>query len=168
MPARELECAVADAVTRAVAGRADAITTDLDPQRLAKHLSEVAVAALARREPVCGRREIEWQAGLYRFADVADELRAYVGPRDEPHPSTGGWRERGLDLAGPTVDDQIESFLSAWPGPPPESLLFGDGSLAAAAARLSTSTERHRQIIEAAEPLTIPGNWHHHIFRETT
>ncbi|TCC18977.1 ATP-binding protein [Kribbella speibonae] len=164
VPARELECAVADAVTRAVAGRADAITTDLDPQRLAKHLSEVAVAALARREPVCGRREVEWQAGLYRFADVADELRAYVGPRNEPHPSTGGWRDRGLDLAGPTVDAQIEGFIRAWPGPPPETLLYGDGSLVAAAARLSTSTERHRKIIEAAEPLTIPGNWHHRIF----
>lgn len=167
VPTRELECAVADAATRAVAGRADAITTHLDPQRLAKHLSEVAVAALARREPVCGRREIEWQAGLYRFADVADELRAYVGPRNEPHPATGGWRERGLDLAGPTIDVQIEGFLSAWPGPPPESLLFGDGSMIAAAARLCTSTERDRQIIEAAEPLTIPGDWHHHIFRET-
>ncbi|HWD82436.1 MAG TPA: ATP-binding protein, partial [Kribbella sp.] len=47
LSARELECAVAEAVTAAVSGRADAITAHVEPQRLAKHLSEAAISVLA-------------------------------------------------------------------------------------------------------------------------
>jgi hypothetical protein len=162
---RELECAVAETVTRAVGGRADAITADLDPQRFAKHLAETVTGVLVEHESVCGHREIEWQAGLYRFADVADDLRDYVGPRNVQHPATPGWRERGLELAGTSIDDQIKSFMDTWSGQPAESLLFGDGSLTRATARLSSSVERHTRIIEAAKFLHVPGDWHHHIFR---
>ncbi|MFG1907160.1 ATP-binding protein [Kribbella sp. NPDC048928] len=162
---RELQCALAGAITAAVTGRADAITADVDPQALSKHLSDTAAALLTHREPPCRRREIEWQAGFYRYADIADDLRDYDGPTDAPHPATDAWRTRGLNLTGTSINDQIDAILEASPGRPSDSLLFGNGTLAAAASKLSSAPDRTLQIIEAADALKIPNAWHHHLFR---
>jgi hypothetical protein len=162
---RELQCALAEAITTAVAGRAAAITADVDPEALSKHLSDTAATLLTHREPPCQRRETEWQAGFYRYADIADDLRDYDGRQDAPHPATDLWRRRGLNLTGTSINDQIDSILEASAGRPSESLLFGDGRLTSAASKLSSASDRAFQIIEAAKSLKVPDDWHHHIFR---
>ncbi len=75
LPARLAGCAIGEAVTAAVRGRSTAIGHDFVPAGLIQHLADVVTGALNRHESVCPDPEVEWQAGAYRFADVADALR---------------------------------------------------------------------------------------------
>ena len=126
-------------------------------------LSEVVTRMLTSPEPVCTALEVEWQVGASRFADVADALRTYAGPSDVPHPSTEQWRARGLDLGGPSIADQVAGYLALRATAPGPFLLIGEG-LSRAAAQLSTAAEPHTQIIDASRTLTVPGDWHRHMF----
>jgi hypothetical protein len=113
----------------------------------------------------CAATEIEWQAGAFRFADVADALRTYTGPADAPHPSTDEWGKRGLKLWGSTIEEQIWSYLKVGSANVPPTLLLGNGTLLRAAASLSTATDPYTQLLEATHGLTVPGQWHRHVFR---
>ena len=160
-----LECAIAEAVGVAVLGRSEAIEDDVAPALLIDHLAEVVLGTVRQETISCPTTEIEWQAGVFRFADVADALRTYAGPFDAPHPLTGQWEARGLKLGGLTIGEQIGSYLKGQPAKASPMLLFGDGTLLRAAANLSTATGPYAQLITAAHGLTVPGSWHRHVFR---
>ena len=168
VPARELECAVAEVVTRAIVGRSREIGSDFPPEALAAHLAEVVVGLTSRRQEICTVAETEWQAGRYRFADVAEALHDHSGPADVPHPLTHEWAKRGLTLRGNTIDEQIESYLSRPGGRRPGSpLLYGDGTLARVAGRISGAEDVTTQIVEAAGDLDVPLGWHRSVFQLT-
>ncbi|HZX09008.1 hypothetical protein, partial [Kribbella sp.] len=160
-----VQCAIAEAVGAAVLGRAGAIARDVEPALLVDHLAKAVLGVVRQGRLSCRPTEVEWQAGAFRYADVADALRTYEGPFELPHPSTGEWRARGLKLGGPTIEDQIGNYLKSQPAEVTPGLLFGDGTLLRAAAALSTATEPELQLTIATSGLTIPGNWHRHIFR---
>ncbi|WP_329483059.1 ATP-binding protein [Kribbella sp. NBC_01484] len=165
---RELECTVAEAVTRAVAGRSAAIAPDFPPEELTAHLAGVVAATLTGGGVACASFEIDWQAGAYRFADVAAALDNFAGPRYAPHPLTPRWRQRGLPVSGSTIDQQIESYLARPSGLVDGSvLLYGDGTLTRVTAELSGVPELHLRIADAAGHLTVPANWHRQIFQPT-
>ncbi|MEV8377558.1 ATP-binding protein [Kribbella sp. NPDC056861] len=163
---RQLECVVAETVTRAVSGRARSIGSTYRPEALMAHLAEVAAGALVGREVVCETVETEWQAGRYRFSDVAEALYKFTGPADQPHPLTAEWASRGLRLRGDTIEAQCESYLLR-PGArtPGTALLHGDGNITRLVAELSGADGFTEQLIEAAAILDIPLQWHRYIFQ---
>lgn len=58
------------------------------------------------------RPAARWAVGQFRFAAMTRALRA-PGPDDDtsrPHPSSGDWRARGVDLPGPTWADQARQL----------------------------------------------------------
>ncbi|MFF1818122.1 ATP-binding protein [Kribbella sp. NPDC058245] len=160
-----VERAIAGAVGAAVAGRASAIEHHVVPARLVDHLVEVVHGVVRRRELSCATTEIEWQAGAFRFADVADALLNCPGPLDVPHPLTAEWAARGAKLWGSTLEEQILTFLKVQPAKVSPTLLIGDGSLLRAAAILSAEAEPYAQLIAAARELNVPGQWHRRLFR---
>ncbi|GAB3943857.1 hypothetical protein GCM10029976_067090 [Kribbella albertanoniae] len=160
-----VERAIAEAVGAAVAGRASAIEHHVVPAQLIDHLAEAVLGIVRRRELSCATTEIEWQAGAYRFADVADALQTYTGPFDAPHPLTEEWAARGVKLWGSTLEEQIVTYSKIQPEKASPSLFLGDGTLLRAAASLSTGTDPYSQLITAAHELTVPGQWHRHVFR---
>lgn len=160
-----VEHAIAEAVGTAVAGRVSAIEHHVIPAQLVDHLAEVVLGVVRRRELSCAATEIEWQAGPYRFADVADALQTYTGPFDAPHPLTEKWAARGVKLWGSTLEEQIVTYSNVQPDKASPTLFLGDGTLVRAAASLSTDTDPYSQLITAARELTVPGEWHRHVFR---
>ncbi|MFI5734030.1 ATP-binding protein [Kribbella sp. NPDC051587] len=160
-----VEYAIDESVGSAVFGRLQAIASDVVPAGLADHLVEVVRRVVSGQDLGCAATEIEWQAGAFRFADVADALRTYTGPTDAPHPSTDEWGKRGLKLWGSTIDEQIWSYLKVGSANVPPTLLLGNGTLLRAAASLSTATDPYAQLLEATHGLAVPGEWHCHVFR---
>ncbi|QNE18147.1 ATP-binding protein [Kribbella qitaiheensis] len=160
-----VECAIEESVSSAVFGRLQAIEGQVVPARLAAHLTEVVRGVVREQEFSCAATEIEWQAGAFRFADVADALRTHTGPLNAPHPLTNEWGVRGLKLWGSTIEEQIWSFLKVGSASVPPALLLGDGSLLRAAASLSIATDPYSQLLEATHGLIVPGHWHRYVFR---
>ncbi|MFB6724887.1 ATP-binding protein [Kribbella sp. NPDC056345] len=160
-----VERAIGESVGSAVAGRLAAIESHVAPARLTDHLTEVVRRVVGEQELSCAATEIEWQAGAFRFADVADALRTYAGPLDAPHPLTEDWGKRGLKLWGSTIEEQIWSFMKVGSVSVPPALLLGNGTLLRAAASLSTATDWPSQLLEATHGLTVPGHWHRYIFQ---
>ncbi|WP_405064350.1 ATP-binding protein [Kribbella sp. NBC_01505] len=157
--------AIAEAVGTAVFGRASAIEHHVVPTQLADHLAEVVIGVVWRRELSCATTEVEWQAGAFRFADVADALLNCPGPLDVPHPLTAEWEVRGAKLWGSTLEEQIMTFLKVQQAKVSPTLLLGDGTLLRAAATLSAEAEPYAQLIAAARELNVPGQWHRRLFR---
>ncbi|GAA3080102.1 hypothetical protein JOF29_004855 [Kribbella aluminosa] len=170
VPSQVVECAIAEAVGAAVLGRSEALGRDVVPALLVDHLAQVVLGVVRHRRLACPATEIEWQAGDFRFADVADALRTYTGPFDAPHPATPEWAMRGLKLWGSTIEEQIGSYLKSHSAKVSPTLLFGDGTLLRTAAALSRSTAPYLQLVTATRGLIVPGGWHRHVFRtlETT
>ncbi|GAA1110110.1 hypothetical protein GCM10009630_03920 [Kribbella jejuensis] len=167
LPERIRECAVAEAVTRSVAARAPLISGDYEPWRLTEHLAKTVNRALVGGAAACPMTsEVRWQAGRYRFADVAEALNGWRGPSDQQHPMTAAWRNRGLTLTGTTIDEQLRSYMSR-PGSrlPASALLWGDGRLATVIAELSGAADTTGQLVESARFLRVPNSWHQHVFR---
>ncbi|MGW7681293.1 ATP-binding protein [Kribbella sp. NPDC054772] len=170
LPARVRGCVVAEAVTQAVAGRSHLIRADYAPQTLAEHLAPVVTRSLVGDAPACSvASETRWQAGRYRFADIAETLHSWSGPRDRPHPLTTSWRDRGLALTGSTIQEQLLSYaLRPSSRLPAADLLWGGGRLAAAIESLSGAADPLTGLVDAARFLRVPDNWHHHTFRLAT
>jgi hypothetical protein len=160
------ECAVAEAVTRAVGARSHLVRADYAPDTLAEHLADTVTRALAGGAPACPvASEIHWQAGRYRFADVPQVLYHWQGRRDRLHPMTSSWQARGLDLHGSTIEEQLLSYaVRAGSRLPAAELLWGDGQLSAAIDELSGAPDPTSRLIAAASRLHIPDAWHHYVF----
>ena len=160
-----VERAVGQSVASAVVGRAQEIEDHVVPARLTDHLTEVVHGVVRKQELSCATTEIEWQAGAFRFADVADALRTYTGPLNAPHPLTDEWGGRGLKLWGSTIEQQIWSYLKVGSASVPPTLLLGSGALLRAAVSLSTATDPYPQLLAATRGLTVLGQCHRYVFR---
>jgi uncharacterized protein len=167
LPDRIRECLIAEVVTRAVASRAMLIRTNYEPEALAAHIASTMANLLSGAVSVCdAESEPQWQAGRYRFADVAQALHEWNGPPDQQHPMTPTWRARGLDLGGATIDQQLKSYLSrAASRSPAAKMLWGAGRLTDAINRLSGIADPHDRLVDAVGFLHIPSDWHHYVFR---
>ncbi|HEY9475959.1 MAG TPA: ATP-binding protein, partial [Mycobacteriales bacterium] len=129
LPARTLECALAQLAQQSVESRYGDLLPFFAPEELAGHVAGVAAGWLAGDRSWClARAEADWQAGRYRWVDAGRALAGWRGPRDQPHPDSRRWRERGLDLPADTVDGQL-ALLRAHPTRrvPARALLFGGG-----------------------------------------
>ena len=129
VPARTRECALGQLAQQAAESRHDHLRPFFAPEDLARHVAERAAGWLAGDRTWClARTEVNWQAGRYRWADVGRALAGWRGPRDQPHPDSRRWRDRGLDLAADTIDGQL-ALLRAHPTRrvPGRALLFGCG-----------------------------------------
>ncbi|HEX5494592.1 MAG TPA: hypothetical protein VFX70_08485, partial [Mycobacteriales bacterium] len=154
LPSRTVECALARLAGQAVESRHPELAPFFRPEDLAGHVAGVAAGWLAGGHWRCGlATEVGWQAGRYRWADAGRALAGWCGRRDRPHPDTGHWRSRGLDLPAHTVDGQL-ALLRAHPTRclPGRSLLFGGvpaGPLESAVNALSDAADPATRLAEA-------------------
>jgi uncharacterized protein len=127
-PQRTVQCALAHLAQQAVDLRYRHLLPWYQPELLAAHVAATAACWLYGEPSDCtALSEVDWQAGRYRWVDVGRALAGWRGPRDCPHPDTGRWARRGLDLRAGTVDEQVR-LLREHPtrSIPGVVLLFGE------------------------------------------
>ena len=110
---RLTECAIAHAVEEALARRRRALQAYYDPDALGRHVAAAARYALGlEAENPCARDRGEWQAGLRRFEDVARALERLSANGGGGETVRAGAAERGVELRGATVVDQLAHLRS--------------------------------------------------------
>jgi hypothetical protein len=105
-----LECAVAQLAADTVQRRYTALIEHYQPDDLARHVAGQARAHLAgtgQGDSHCDGSEVQWQAGLFRWRDVFVALACQDYDAQAPHPLTGQWRTRGLDLGDVPAREQL-------------------------------------------------------------
>jgi len=110
---RQLQCALAHRIQAAIDARYTGLAVHYAPETLAAHLTEAATRRLAgQRGPgTCDGTETQWQAGRYRWVDVARALTAAQKDHSgKTHPDTTAWQIRGLTLTGDDVASQLAAF----------------------------------------------------------
>ncbi len=159
---RFLECAVAQLAQAAIDSRYMSLATDYQPEDLAAHVADCATQRLAGDLRYCDGSEVQWQAGPFRWVDVFRSLRNEKN-RDRPHKLTAEWRERGLDLPGATVDDQLRSLRnhrsSRRPARPTICGADVPPALERAAAELSDATNPLERLEHALGFLAFDHPW---------
>ena len=165
-----LVCATAQLADGAVACRHDALVPYYRPQDLAAHLAarlrhwllggtDCDDGPVAR----CDGTETGWQAGQFRWVDVARDLMSDGIDPGRPHPGTERWRARGLELAGRTPAEQLDA-LRAHPDSwvPDQAAVTGGVTprrWEQAAARLSWEMDPARRLTAAAHFLRLDRPW---------
>ncbi|HEY3871078.1 MAG TPA: ATP-binding protein [Actinocrinis sp.] len=111
---RLLDCTIGQLAEAAVERRRSALCVHYRPEDLAVHIAEQARARLRGSSQPCAGDEVQWQAGSYRWTDVAQLLAQYVAETNGklPHPATDAWLSRGLDLRGHCAADQLVRLLN--------------------------------------------------------
>ncbi|WP_231406126.1 ATP-binding protein [Streptomyces clavuligerus] len=159
---RTLECALAHRVDSAVDTRYIGLEPHYQPERLAEHLTDSALATLDGRPAPCDGAEYQWQAGRYRWADVFHALKT-TDSATGPHPGTEAWAARGLVLSAATTADQLTELRAH-----PDSWLFDDTvitgrdrcpSYLRALARLDRSPNAKKQFLNATRFLRLGTTW---------
>ncbi|MEV4315313.1 ATP-binding protein [Actinocrispum sp. NPDC049592] len=155
---RTLECAVAHRVQDAIETRYTGLAAHYQPEVLAAHLADVALGTVDGILG-CDGREVEWQAGRFRWIDVLRLLRATPASAG-PHPDSGNWAARGLVLTGTTAGEQLER-LRAHPDMwrPARSVITGSRAYDAAIAELSKELTPGDRFLEATEFLDLKTTW---------
>ncbi|MCK9877617.1 ATP-binding protein [Frankia sp. Ag45/Mut15] len=110
---RHLDCLLAHAVDRAVAARATLLAPFVDPDEFADALHATLRRRLAGPADTGDRDGTDSRrltAGVYRWQDIRVALGEAVGRDGEnapPHPLTDAWYDRGLDITGDTLGEQL-------------------------------------------------------------
>jgi uncharacterized protein len=162
-PTRTLECAVAHLVQQAIDARYVGLAADYQPEDLARHLGDAAARRLDGADSWCDGGEVQWQTGRFRWVDVVRALQRTSGDRSGPHPDTGHWRRRGLNLEGSTPEEQLEELRrhpSSWL--PAYGTILGAGdppALERAAARLSSNSDPVERLRQAHGFLSFGWPW---------
>jgi uncharacterized protein len=138
---RQLECAIAHAVERAVSDRYEALAAFFDPDALGRHIADIAGGLLLPEERThgCVSDNGRWRCGLERFADIVHGLRKLAAGesyRLTHEQLVSRARERGLDLGDGTEEDHARYLESLpwthWRGDRQRALIAGGGSPARA------------------------------------
>jgi hypothetical protein len=119
---RVLECAATQLAENSIQRRYPALAHEYPPERLLAHLAELFRSyLLPDPAEVCGGPEQERQfaAGNARWRDVGVKLLEMAAPSTGKDPegevdaaTMGRWRERGLELAGRTWADQLQTLAA--------------------------------------------------------
>jgi len=155
---RTLECAIAHRVQAAIDSRYAGLAAHYPPESLARHLADAANAAFAGLGG-CDVQETRWQAGVFRWADVYDALLAAT-PNDPHHPDTPLWRQRGLNLPGKTIGEQIVALdrnPDTWR--PAPTVIRGSTeppTYESAALELDSSPDPAERLVNASVFLNLP------------
>jgi hypothetical protein len=104
---RTLDCAVGQLAVDAVDRRYAALVEYYQPEDLARHVAARARAHLDGHDESCDGSEVGWQAGLFRWRDVFVAFTHGDFDPDVPHPLTGQWQARGLDLGTGPAREQL-------------------------------------------------------------
>jgi len=116
---RTTECALAEAVERAVAARRPLLQPWFDADDFGAELLAVLTAQL-NGGPGSVAEPQRWTAGLYRWREVrrilsqaVDDHGGLVVANQRPlHPLTDEWRQRGLDLGAHSLGEQYTYMVS--------------------------------------------------------
>lgn len=168
---RRLDCALAQLADEAVRRRYVALIEYYQPEDLARHVADRARAHLAgtgghpdaRGAIYCDGSEVRWQAGPFRWRDVFVAFtRADYDPA-QPHPLTGQWRSRGLDLTDAPAREQLVN-LKRLPSSRSTNRTAVDGAgdppeYRRLAALLSAPGDPMRRFVEATPFLTFNSAW---------
>ena len=160
---RALDCAITHRIQEAIDSRYSGLADYYQPEAFAEHLADCARSILHGGIPTCSYPAIEWQAGRFRWFDVARALTAPTPRPDLPHPNTDDWLRRGLRLPGPTCAEQLEQ-LDAHPDSwkPPRTVVTGVGdppAYARAVAQLSRHPDPAQRFEGATRLLNVAGTW---------
>ncbi len=163
---RQLQCALAHRIQAAIDARYSGLAAHYAPETLTAHLAEAVTRRLAgQRGPgPCDGTETSWQAGRYRWVDVARALTATKN--DHPgkiHPDTAAWQLRGLTLTGDDTAAQLAAF-HAHPDNhlPPRTVITGSTTPPAyeqAATRLFHGPEPVRRLEGALDLFSLSTLW---------
>lgn len=104
---RRARCGIGLAVDASVNRRASLIRRWHDPTRMRHDLAERLTGLLRGRPDVDD--PLRWAIGQFRVLPLRARLSG-EGDRDTPHPDTTRWRRLGLDLPGPSWDEQLEQL----------------------------------------------------------
>src|SRR5262249_29446315 len=107
---RTLECALAHCIHTSITTRYIGLAAYYPPEHLATHLTCVASAHLESSGSACDGSETGWQAGRYRWIDIAHALQNDNTDKNTPHPDTLRWAQRGLRLTGRTQTEQLQQL----------------------------------------------------------
>jgi hypothetical protein len=110
---RQLQCALAHRIQAAIDARHTGLAVHYAPETLAAHLTEAATRRLAGQcgPGTCDGTETHWQAGRYRWVDIARALAAAQEDHGgKIHPDTTAWQNRGLTLVGGDAAAQLAAF----------------------------------------------------------
>lgn len=155
-----LRCALGLAVDAGVTGRWSVLQRYYPPSDLAEHLTTVLSGSL-RGSPSACTQEVQWQAGRFRWADVATALNAHQGSPD-PHPLTDKWKTRGLVLPERPVREQYQELLRRLERSRDSytTLVWGaHGALQRSLLRLSSAATDAGRIHHALALLGISAQW---------
>ena len=160
---RGLDCAIGQLADATVERRYPALLEHYQPELLAAHLAERARAWLAGDRAPCGGDEVHWQAGSYRWTDIAQQLARDDHDPSQPHPMTDSWLQRGMDLRGMAAHAQLKEVLS-WIADKSRDRTAIDGSdtppeHARLAARLSTAGTAVNRVLQASRFLRFTTDW---------
>jgi hypothetical protein len=158
-PRRVVEYALALLAASAAQSRTTALRRWYRPHALSQHVTDVSSGMLCDGLPPCDPLdEVGWQAGCYRWIDVARELRNWPSSRVGPHPDTEEWAARGLRLPEATIDAQLAALRRDSSFELSDAhLLRGDADPSAvdrAAAALSSRADASERLSDAARFLT--------------
>ncbi|MEY9861463.1 DNA helicase HerA-like ATPase [Catenulispora sp. GAS73] len=162
---RQLQCALAHRVQAAINARYTGLAVHYAPETLAAHLAEAATRRLAGQlgPGTCDGSETHWQAGRYRWADVARALTAaQKEDSGKTHPDTTAWQLRGLTLAGDNVAAQLRAFHAHPDNHLPRTVVTGVATPPAyerAAARLFHASDPVARLEGALGLFTLSTLW---------
>jgi hypothetical protein len=153
-PRRVVEYALAVLAESAAQSRTTALRPWYRPDALSQHVTDVSLEMLCDGLPPCDPLdEVGWQAGCYRWIDVARELRNCPDSSVGAHPHTEEWAARGLRLPQATIDAQIAALRRDSSFELPDAhLLRGDADPSAvdrAAAALSSRADASERLSDA-------------------
>jgi hypothetical protein len=104
---RRARCALGLAVADSVGRRLRLLRTWFDPAEFASEVTERLAAQLESGRGL-NRPPARWAVGEFRFPAIHRELReAASTDTGRPHRLSAQWRAMGIDLPGPTRDDQL-------------------------------------------------------------
>ena len=157
-----LDYAIAYRAAEAINTRYQGLSAHFQPEELTKHLIDCASHQLAGLPTPCAENEIHWQAGRYRWVDVMYTLYD-KSPKDQPHPDTASWEQRGLRLPHVPQAQQLDA-LRAHPDLwlPSRSAITGTGKptlIEAAVARLSNAENETARFTQASAFLKTVEPW---------
>jgi uncharacterized protein len=110
MEASRLDCALGQAITRAIDSRAPALTGNTDTTAFIDHVATGLRAQIRGASP-CKSLELSWVASAFRWKPLWRALLAQlkVNPESRRHPDSRSWEHAyGIRIPGDTCEEQFD------------------------------------------------------------
>lgn len=114
---RQRDCALAEAVERAIGAREHALKTWVDVDSFAELLHGILLAIIRGRQ-IPDVEPNRWRAGPYRWSDVYGVLKPAAAETEKEKPAvptvapTAEWVQRGLTFSGTSAPERLAELLN--------------------------------------------------------